>query len=51
MHIMEKKMLQENFGMVHVVSSDMNFIGRFEGVKSDLYSHKMVQLWAIESSI
>ena len=44
-----EKWLQEIFGMVHGVSSNMDLIGRFGVTQSDVYFHMVVELSAVES--
>ena len=46
-----KKRLQEVFSMVHGVSSNMNLIGRLGVTQSDVHSHLVVELSAVESSM
>lgn len=47
----EEKKLQEIFNMVHGILSDMDLIWRLGIAQSDVYSHKMLELSAVESSI
>lgn len=49
--IIEKKKLQKIFIMVQGVPSDLDLIGRVELAQSDVYSHKMVELSTVNSSI
>lgn len=37
--------------MVHGISSDMDLIGRFGVAQLDVYSHKVVKLSVVESSM
>ena len=47
----KEKKLQEIFNMMHGVSSDMDLIWRFRIAQSDVYSHKLLELSAVESSM
>lgn len=49
--IIEKKKLQKIFIMVQGVPSDLDLIRRVELAQSDVYSHKMVELSTVNSSI
>lgn len=49
--IIEKKKLQKIVIMVQGVPSDLDLIGRVELAQSDVYSHKMVELSTVNSSI
>ena len=44
-----EKMLQEIFSIVHDVPSDMNLIGWLRVTQSDVYSHMVVELSAVDS--
>ena len=49
MQIMKKKRLQK-ISWVQGVPSDINLIGRHGLAQSDVYSHKVVEFLAVESS-
>ena len=51
MQIMEKKRLQEVFSMVQGVSSNVDLIRWLGMMQSDMHSHMMVQLSAVELSM
>ena len=43
--------LQKFFNMVHGVLSNMDLIGQFGVMQSDVHSHMMVELSAVKSSM
>lgn len=46
---MDKKILQKILSMVHDVSSNIDLLGQFRMIQSDVHSHMMIEVSVVES--